>query len=157
MAKNSKKRKIKFKYGLSTSEEIAVRNEIPVREAKEAYNHCRRIVLKEAIHNIVNGKLDINYFHLRDKAFKLAEEYIDNKRIKELDEEERLYKLNSFSIENELSFSNVKNIYSRFNDRLFPINNQKSKLEEIFSYKPELGNKAFDLTKKYFGIKAHSK
>ncbi|HOC97050.1 MAG TPA: hypothetical protein PKJ54_02095 [Candidatus Pacearchaeota archaeon] len=146
----------KFTYSLTPVEEIAVRNELPVKEVREAYRKCRMAVLKETIQDIRKGKANINYFNFMDRVFSLTEEYLDAKRLKEIHEQEKLYCLNDFSVENGLTYSNVKNIYSRFNSRLFS-NPDLNNLERVIDYNPELSQKAFDLTKKYFSIQAHGK
>ncbi len=151
-----KKNIIEFTYSLTPVKEIAVRNELPVKEVREAYRKCRTAVLKETIQDIRKGKININYFNLMDRVFSLTEEYLDAKRLKEIDEQERLYRLNDFSVENGLVYSNVKNIYSRFNSRLSS-NSDLNNLERVFDYNPELSQKALDLTKKYFSIQAHNK
>lgn len=158
MAKNTHTRKnvIKNNYSFTPIKEIAIRNELPLREVREAYKHCRSIVLKETIDNIKHGKININYFQTMDRVFTLTEEYLDNKRLKDIDEQEKLFQLNAFSLEKGLSFSNVKDIYSRFSSRLSS-GFEKNKLEELIHYNPKLGNEAVNLTKKYFGIQALNK
>ncbi len=158
MAKNkhSIKKIVKDNYRLTPIKEIAVRNELPLSEVREAYRKCRYAVLKETVQNIKHGKINFNYFQIMDRIFSLTEEYLDTKRLKEIDEQERLSKLSEFSTENGFSYSNVKGIYSNFNSRL-SFDFQGNKLEEALHYKPELGKKAFDLTKRYFDIKSQSK
>jgi hypothetical protein len=158
MAKNkhSIKRTVKDNYRLTPIREISARNELPLSEVREAYRKCRFLVLKETIQNIIKGKININYFNLTDKVFSLTEQYLDNKRIKEIDEQERQEKLNDFSVEKGLSYSDVKGIYSKFNSRLFS-NIKSNKLEEFLNYNPQLSENAFELTKKYFGIRKYDK
>ncbi len=147
----------KTKYSLTPVKEIAVRNELPIFKAREAYKECRKFVFKETVKDVVHGKINLNLFAIRDKVFELTEKYLDLKRIKDLDRAENFYKLRNFSSENKISYSSVKNIYSKYNSRISPNNSNGSKLEETLSYEPKLGKKAFDLTKRYFEIKRNNK
>lgn len=151
------KKLIKFNRILSPVKEIAVRNELSVREVKKAYDYCMSVVIKETIKEIIHGKMNTSYFHIMDKIFSLTEEYLDNKRVKELYENQRLSQLNDFSTEKGLHYSNVKRIYSKFNSRLSNSNFTGNRLEQVFHYNPELGKDAFNLTKRYFNMMDNNK
>lgn len=64
----------------------------------------------------------------------------------------RLDAITELSVRNEIPYSEVMNIYFRFNKRVYKSANKDREGNKAMYYSPTLEEKVFDLTERYFDI-----
>jgi hypothetical protein len=64
----------------------------------------------------------------------------------------RLDAITELSVRNEIPYSEVMNIYIRFNNRVYKSANKERKGNKAMYYNPTLEEKVFNLTERYFDI-----